>query len=226
MTSLILLEDEPVLSEELADFLTSAGHCVTTVMTLAAFRDEFQPELHQIAVIDLGLPDGDGLDLIGELRDAGYPIGIVALTARGSIVDKVAGLARGADHYLFKTVDLSELAATIDALARRIVIQQRPRWILQTAPRQLLPPGYPAIPLSGQDYTVLLALAEGKGGYVTREVIVRALGEDFFHYDQRRLDTQMRRLRRKIEEHCGLKLPVTTLRSVGFHFYDQIEIQH
>lgn len=225
MTFLILLEDEPVLREELADFLTSAGHCVTAVATLAGFRKEFRPQFHQVAVIDFGLPDGDGLDLIGELRDDAHPLGIVALTARGSTADKVAGLARGADHYLPKTVDLSELAATIDALARRLGIQRRPRWILQAAPRQLVPPGHPAIPLSGQDYTVLLVLAQGQGGYVTRETIINAFGEDFFHYDQRRLDTQMRRLRRKVEAHCGLNLPVATLRSVGFHFYDPIEIR-
>lgn len=97
------------------------------------------------------------------------------------------------------------------------------KWRLSAAPPRLIPPGFAPIPLSSQDYTVLLALVSGNGP-VTRKAIVDALGEDFLHYDQRRLDTQMRRLRRKVEAACGLTLPVRTLRSVGYHFYDEIEL--
>lgn len=98
-----------------------------------------------------------------------------------------------------------------------------PRWRLSGSPPSLVPPGFPPIPLSAQDYTVLLALATG-GECVTRQAIVSALGKSFVDYDQRRLDTQMRRLRRKVEEACGLPLPVATLRSVGYRFYDSIEV--
>lgn len=96
-------------------------------------------------------------------------------------------------------------------------------WRLSGAPPRLIPPGFAPIPLSAQDYTVLLALATG-GKCVTRQAIVSALGENFLDYDQRRLDTQMRRLRRKVEAACNLQLPVTTFRGVGFHFYDEIEV--
>ncbi len=99
-----------------------------------------------------------------------------------------------------------------------------PRWRLSASPPRLIPPGFAPISLSAQDYTVLLALATG-GEIVSRETIVRALGESFWNYDQRRLDTQMRRLRRKVEQACGLRLPVTTLRGVGYRFYDEFEIQ-
>jgi PAS domain S-box-containing protein len=98
-----------------------------------------------------------------------------------------------------------------------------PRWRLSASPPRLIPPGFAPIALSTQDYTVLLALATG-GKCVSREAIVCALGENFFDYDQRRLDTQMRRLRRKVQEACGLQLPVTTLRGIGYHFYDEIEV--
>ena len=98
-----------------------------------------------------------------------------------------------------------------------------PSWRLSRSPPRLIPPGFSPIPLSAQDYTVLLALATG-GECVSRAAIVEALGEDFLGYDQRRLDTQMRRLRRKVEQACGLKLPVSTLRGAGYHFYDPIEV--
>lgn len=102
-------------------------------------------------------------------------------------------------------------------------VSETQRWRLSASPPRLIPPGFAPIALSNQDYTVLLALATG-GKCVSRETIVQAMGENFFDYDQRRLDTQMRRLRRKVEEACGLQLPVTTLRGIGYRFYDDIEV--
>lgn len=224
MAFLILLEDEQVLREELGDFLATAGHQVDSAGTLAQFRRGFDPRRHQIAIVDLGLPDGNGMDLVAELRAAHKQLGIIVLTARGAIEEKLNGLSGGADHYLAKTVDLAELAATVTALARRLDVQAQPTWVLQGSPRQLVPPGGRPIALSGQDHAVLLALASG-GDCVTREAIVTALGGDFFQYDQRRMDTQMRRLRRKVEAACGMSLPVTTLRGIGYRFHDPIVVQ-
>lgn len=98
-----------------------------------------------------------------------------------------------------------------------------PHWRLSGSPPRLIPPGFSPIPLSAQDYKVLLALATG-GQCVSRQAIVSALGENFLDYDQRRLDTQMRRLRRKVGEACGLQFPVTTLRGEGYRFYDEIVV--
>lgn len=99
-----------------------------------------------------------------------------------------------------------------------------PSWILSASPPQLIPPGFAPIALSHQDHTVMLALATERGN-VSRETIVHALGANFLQYDQRRLDTQMRRLRRKVMEACGLQLPLTTLRGNGYHFYEHIEVR-
>lgn len=224
MAQVILLEDEPVLREELAEFLVSQGHPVTVASSVAEFMRVLEPSRHRVAVLDRGLPDGDGLDLILRMRRNGMRLGIIVLTARGGTQDKVEGLVSGADHYLPKTANLSELAATISALERRLEVQERPRWLLQASPRQLTPPGQVPIPLSAQDYLVLRTLALGSES-VTREAIVHALGADYFDYDQRRLDTQMRRLRRKVEEACGLELPVSTLRAVGYSFHAPIEVR-
>jgi len=223
MTRLILIEDEPVLREELSEFLEAFGHTVTAVGDIASFRQAFAPNDHVIAIVDLGLPDGSGLNLIAQLRAEGHQLGIIVLTARIGTNDKVTGLVGGADHYLSKTSDLQELAATVAALARRLGDEAPPRWVLSASPRQLIPPGFAPIPLSEQDYTVLLALSQG-GKTVTRQAIVTALGENFLDYDQRRLDTQMRRLRRKVEEACGLDLPVSTVRSVGYRFHARIDV--
>lgn len=96
------------------------------------------------------------------------------------------------------------------------------RWALHGSPPRLVPPGLSAIALSAQDHTVLRALATG-GTSVRRRDIVQALGQDYLEYDQRRLDTQMRRLRRKVQQ-CGVSLPVTTMRGIGYRFYEPIDV--
>jgi PAS domain S-box-containing protein len=106
----------------------------------------------------------------------------------------------------------------IDALPHTM-----PRWRLSASPPQLTPPGFPPIPLSSQDYNVLLALASD-GKDVIRDAIIVAMGGNHFNDDRRRLDTQMRRLRRKVEQSCGLSLPVATVRGVGYRFYDDLEV--
>lgn len=115
-----------------------------------------------------------------------------------------------------KNVPASEPVALQQAL-------ELPQWQLKASPPQLVSPAGAALRLSAQDYLVLKAIA-GPRRVVSRREVVQALGHDFIDYDQRRLDSQMRRLRRKVEQECGLELPVSTLRSVGYRFYEDIRV--
>ena len=194
MANLILLEDEPVLREELADFLSAQGHVVDSCGSLAEFAGSFDPARHSIALVDLGLPDGDGLDLVAQLRQRSLNLGIIILTARSGTRDKVTGLSQGADHYLSKTADLAELAAVVAALARRLESGgMAPHWVLDCARKRLIPPGLPAVELSAQDFAVAKAVIDGRGSAVSKKAIIEALGENFLDYDLRRIDTQMNR---------------------------------
>lgn len=114
--------------------------------------------------------------------------------------------------------DSADMAETLEAG------DEAPRWKLSGSPPRLIPPGLSALPLSAQDYVVLRALAQGAGSVVRRQAIVEALGEDYLQYDQRRLDTQMRRLRRRVEQACGLQLPVATVRAVGYRFFQPLDL--
>lgn len=219
MANLILLEDEPILRDELADFLAGQGHQIDAAASLAEFAQCFDPARHSIAIVDLGLPDGDGLDLVAHLRARSLKLGIVILTARSGTRDKVAGLNVGADHYLPKTADLDELAAVVASLARRL--EQggvSSHWVLDCTHKRLIPPGLPAIDLSAQDFVVIKAVIDGAGNPVSKKDIVTALGDDFINYDMRRIDTQMNRLRRRTEEATGSELPLKTLRNEGYQF--------
>ncbi len=200
-------------------------HVVDVAGSLAEFNQNFQPERHAIAIIDIGLPDGNGLDLIRHLRQQKMNLGIIILTARSSTPDKLNGLACGADHYLSKSADLAELAGIIAALTRRLDAGGLSRrWKVQSAGRKLIPPGGPPIELSAQDYFVLSLIVAGGGEPVSRRTIVEALGSNYETTDPARLDTQMRRLRRKVSEATGKELPIKTLRNEGYQFYEPAEL--
>ena len=160
------------------------------------------------------------MDVIARLRHDNLRLGIIVLTARISIRDKVAGLQSGADHYLTKTSDLDILAAVVDSLARRLDLGGvSGDWMIDDVKHELMPPGLPPIELSAQDYTVLKVIFDGQGRSVSKKAIVAALGEDFLTYDLRRLDTQINRLRRKVQEATGADLPLRTLRNEGYQFF-------
>lgn len=229
MRDVILLEDEAVLREELSEFLAGNGYRVDAQGSLEGFRRCYDPQRHGIALVDLGLPDGDGLTLIRELRERGERLGIVVLTARGGARDRVAGLDIGADYYLPKTTDLDELAATLAALSRRLgdnaAVAPPDTWVLELGARRLAAPGFAPIALSQQDLTVLHELMRSAGDIASRQQIVTALGEHFLSYDQRRLDTQIRRLRRKVSEATGLTLPLNTARNAGYCFHAKAQVR-
>ncbi len=224
MTQIILLEDERILREDLSEFLANQGHTVQTVGSIAEFERNFHPGRHIIAILDLGLPDGDGMEVIARLRRDNLRLGIIVLTSRMATQDKVAGLQSGADHYLTKTSDLDILAATVDSLARRLDLGGiSGDWALDEHKKQLIAPGLPPIELSAQDYTVLKAIFDGQGQSVSKKAIVAALDEDFLSYDLRRLDTQINRLRRKVLEATGADLPLKTLRNEGYQFCGSLQ---
>jgi len=122
-----------------------------------------------------------------------------------------------------KQREAMQAAGTFNSSPTVSAALQLPKWKILAAPPQLVSPQGQVVSLSGQDHLVLRAIAASRR-VVTRREVVEAMGHNFFDYDQRRLDSQMRRLRRKVEEDCGLTLPVTTLRSVGFRFYEDVVI--
>jgi DNA-binding response OmpR family regulator len=116
---LLVVEDEPRIAELLRTALGRAGFVADMVATCADARATLPLNPYDAAIIDLGLPDGDGLAVIGEARRAENPIPILVLTARDAIEDRVAGLDAGADDYLVKPFAMSELIARTKALLRR-----------------------------------------------------------------------------------------------------------
>lgn len=117
MANVILLEDEALLREGVAEFLEVCGHCVSVAASVAEFTQTFKPAWHEVAIVDLGLPDGDGLDVIRQMRRAGLRLGIIILTARAGTQAREEGVGSGADHFFSKTIDLLELSTAVTSLA-------------------------------------------------------------------------------------------------------------
>lgn len=119
---ILVVDDDPAIRRALDRALTYEGHEVTTVGTGAdALAAALTPDAHDLVVLDLGLPDLDGLDVARALRASGLHLAILVLTARTELGDRVAGLDAGADDYLAKPFALEELQARVRALGRRLV---------------------------------------------------------------------------------------------------------
>ena len=103
MATIIFLEDEEILRQGMVRLFCNRGHIVDAVGSIAEFDRIFNPQRHTIAIIDLMVPDGNGMEVIAKLRQRDLKVGIVVLTGKSSLSDKMIGLEVGADHYLTKT---------------------------------------------------------------------------------------------------------------------------
>lgn len=214
MTRVVLLDAEEEFCVNAAGFLTERDFEVSFTES----HDEFLTLIGaaDIAVLDTARPDGTGLDLVRSLRTRYPHIGIIALGGCLSIEGKLQSLQAGADHFLFKPVELAELLAVLKALARRVGCAYA--WQLKVSMRLLqAPEGQQGI-LSASELAIFRLFAVHAGEVVSRRQIVEAMGYSWLDYDLRRLDTLISRLRRRWREQLGLELPLRTEHRDGYSF--------
>jgi DNA-binding response OmpR family regulator len=214
MSKILLLEDESELREEVADYLRQQGHGLTEVASVRQFHQYFPYAQYDIVVIDRGLPDGDGLDLVEEVRVSGHRCGIVMFTARDTSQDRIDGYRVGADHYLTKPVRLEELGAVIQALSWRI--QPPGHWWIDNSNASLVSPRGFRIKLTAQERLFLVTLGHYAPRALTRHQIATALGKDMAQYDTRSMDALVMRLRKKVSDHTNESLPILTHHGAGY----------
>jgi DNA-binding response OmpR family regulator len=214
MMNILLLDDEVDLREEVAHYLRARHYNVTEVGSIRQFRQYFSTQTCDIAIIDGMLPDGDGLELVAELREQNHRCGIVMFTARDGSKDRINGYRSGVDHYITKPVRLEELAAVIQALAWRV--QGQATWRLEASDWLLKTPQDDCIRLTSMEHGFLLALLKRPEKVLSRRHIVDALGKDAVSYDERNLDALILRLRKKVSEVTQEPLPVKTVHGQGY----------
>lgn len=220
----VLLEDDAVLRERiLLPGLAQFGFAVTGVATAAQLHDHLRAQPVDIVVLDVGLPDGDGFSIAGDIRAARPTLGIVMLTGRSDTPDRVRGLSQGADAYLAKPVEIDLLAATLHSLARRLLAVPAPapqRWHLDRDGWCLVSPAGGTVALTRIERRVVERLLQAAGHVVTREQLIGALTSNVFDFDPHRLDSLIYRLRRKVVDSCGDTLPLTAIHGEGYVFND------
>lgn len=220
MALLGLLEDDIDLREELEAYLATVGHRVLAAHSAAEFFAASAGLRFDVVIVDRGLPDADGLEVIERLRRESPGIGIVMLTGRGASEDRITGLQQGADHYLVKPVKLPELAAHVAALLRRLPLG----WRLVRRECCLYAPDNTRLALSAREFGLLGLIADRGGRMAGRRDVAEALGWDWLSFDQRRLDTLISRLRRRCREECGYELPIRTEHARGYLATETIDL--
>ncbi len=175
-----------------------------------------------ILVLDINLPDGDGFAIAGEVRRTRPNLGIVLLTGRDLLEDRIRGLEEGADLYLVKPVDVRELAAALRSLHRRILPEGQGGWVLRSLHSCLVTPGGVSVPLTNSELSALVPLVATAGHPVSREVLLGALGQEEGYHAERRLETLLSRLRRKVVDAAGEALPVLARHGEGYVFAAEV----
>lgn len=215
MAHLLVLEDDLDLGEELCDFFNLQGHCVQIVSSMAAFGAlDLKTSRIDIAILDVSLPDGEGFVAAQALRQTSERMGIIFLSARSGLEDRIKGLRGGSDHYLVKPFSLIELGAVVDALLRRVGLD----WHYDSLRKQLFSPEGASLSLNHFEQTLIALLAASEESEVSRQQLVTAMGYDWSSYDMRRLDTAVSRLRSRWKQQTKTSLPVRALYGMGYRF--------
>ncbi|MFC4819872.1 response regulator transcription factor [Dokdonella ginsengisoli] len=224
-----VLEDDEALREDiLVPGLAANGYDVEGFGHASDLYRRLLATAFDVAVIDVGLPDEDGLSVARHLR-AGSPLGIVMLTGRSRPAERLRALDDGADAWLAKPVEVEVVAATIGSLLRRMrlpAVARAPvpapapasasRWRLAAQGWRLAAPSGRDVVLNRAERGVLECLFAANGEPVPREQLIAALGESRYEFDPHRLDMLVHRLRRKVVENTGQTLPLRSVRGRGY----------
>lgn len=221
---LLVVEDELRIVDILKDVLESAGFTVDAVNTATGARNALSDIPYDAAILDLGLPDGDGLEVLKSARAQGLQIPILVLTARDAINDRVSGLDAGADDYLVKPFAIQELVSRIKALLRRPggalgAVLEAGNLAFDTIGREVAISGNP-VQLSRRELSILEILLRRFGRVVPKDV----LEEKLYAFDQEpesnAVSVHVHHLRRKLKTQAA-SVEVHTVRGIGYLLNEQ-----
>lgn len=214
-----LLEDDDNIRKLVCYALEKEGYNVSGFATPAAFWKELKEELPQLVLLDIMLPEEDGLSVLRKLQNAERTknIPVIMLTAKDSEFDKVTGLDMGADDYIAKPFGMTELASRIRAVLRRYgktnaTIEYSVGDLYVNPQKHIIRVCGEEINLSFKEYSLLMLLLEAKGNVVTREKLLLSVWDEFCA-ESRTLDVHIRKLRVKLKSAGNL---IKTIKNIGY----------
>lgn len=216
---ILIVEDERRLGQFLKQGLTERSYTATWVPTCAEARDALCETSYDAIVLDLSLPDGDGLDLLREWRKSGFNEPVVILSARDAVEDRIKGLDLGADDYLPKPFSFEELLAHLRALLRRQSAMKQTllehRGIRLDLLSHTVHLDGQTIDLTSREYALLEIFMQNAGRVLTRTMISEKIWASHYDVDTNLLDVYMSRLRAKLETPAD-KVYFKTVRGIGY----------
>lgn len=215
---ILVVEDDPILNHHLTVQLQDAGnqvYAVTTVKDALFFAEQYPIEL---AIVDLGLPDGDGIQLIKKFRAQEKPFPVLILTARANWQDKVDGLNAGADDYLVKPFEVPELLARLNALVRRSAGYVKAEvhcagFTLNLLSKEVSVDGQ-ALELTAFEYQILEYFVRHPEQVVSKQRLIDTLYRDG-DGDSNTIEVLVSRLRKKLAKVLP-EVPISTIRGQGY----------
>jgi len=218
---ILLAEDDTLLGDGLRAGLRQAGFQVDWVRDGLAAERELRAQAYAAAVLDLGLPGMDGMDVLASVRRAGITLPVLVLTARDSWSDKVAGLDAGADDYLAKPFQTEELIARLRALIRRSSGNASSELTagdvrLDTRSGKVTLAGDP-VKLTAQEYKLLSYLLHHKGKVVSRTELIEHIYDQDFDRDSNTIEVFVTRIRKKLGQDV-----ITTIRGLGYSLEEPV----
>ena len=212
---ILIVEDDAGIASGLAATLKGAGYAVDICNSLACASAALRTEAFDMALLDLGLPDGDGIDWLRRLRQEGRTLPVLIMTARDALTDRVSGLDEGADDYLVKPFAPEELLARMRVALRRSEGRASP--LLQHGDLVVNPAAHTVhrngtlVPLRAKEFALLLALLRASGKVLSRQRLEEALYGFDDALESNALEVHIHHLRRKL----GSDL-LQTVRGVGY----------
>ena len=222
---ILLVEDEPGLLLTVSDLLTAEGYDVETAGDGESGLAKATSGKFHLAILDVMLPRKSGFDVCRELRQRGVDIAILMLTAKSQVVDRVVGLKLGADDYLTKPFDPSELLARVEALLRRV--RQEKRIPVQTFKfgdvevdfeRAEVRKGGREVSMASKELQLLRYLVDHRGRVVPREELLQNVWEYSGDVSSRTIDVHVAWLRQKLEDTPQNPKHIHTIRGMGYRF--------
>jgi two-component system, OmpR family, alkaline phosphatase synthesis response regulator PhoP len=227
MVTVLIVEDEPKIAEIAKDYLGRAGWHVLVAGTGRQALELFDAHAPSLVVLDLRLPDLDGLEVARQIRERAE-VPIIMLTARVQETDRLAGFEAGADDYIPKPFSPKELVARVAAVLRRASARHTTgdviragRLTIDPDTRQVTRDGEAAVELTSSEFELLAALARHRGRIFTRAQLLDVVGGDRTEAFDRAIDTHIKNLRRKIEPDPRNPRYLRTVYGVGYKFVEE-----
>ena len=221
---ILMIEDDQRLAQMLRDYLKQAGMTVAVADDAARGLAHLEKQPYDMVLLDLMLPDADGLDVCKEIRAKNRGLPIIMVTARGDTMDRVVGLELGADDYLPKPFEPRELLARIRAVMRRRGLDESPEAVLRfgrleldKAARQVRLEDKP-VTLTARQFDLLFVLAERPGRVLSRDQLITLVSGDSSESMDRAIDVHVAKIRAAIEDDPPNPKRLITVRGAGYVF--------